>query len=305
VSALHGVLVTYRRASDLAVMLARLAEQERTPDTLVVVDNDPAESARQVVEEYAAGKAGVSYLPAGDNLGPAGGLALGMRDVLRHAGDADWVVLLDDDDPPRTADMLAQLERFGNELRAKDPSVAAVGKSGTNFDIDRARSFRVDDRELVGAVPSHCIGGNQLPFYSVHAIRAVGVFDERLFFGFDDLEYGLRLRAAGYGVYAHGGLWRRDREQLGRLGMNQEPDRRLAPPTWRRYYSLRNMLYILRQRGAHVAALRLAARGVGKPIYNLPRDPGLALRSLRLNLRAVTDAYAGRMGRTVEPVAKG
>jgi glycosyltransferase involved in cell wall biosynthesis len=301
---LHGILVTYRRAGDLASMLASLAGQERRPDTLVVVDNDPAESARDVVADYAAGHGRVSYLAAGDNLGPAGGLALGMRHALTYADDADWFVLLDDDDPPRIRDMLARLEEFGNSLRDEDPTVAAVGKSGTNFDISRALCRRIPDSALVGAVPSHCIGGNQLPFYSVHAIRAVGVFDEKLFFGFDDLEYGLRLRAAGFGVYAHGGLWHRDREYLGRLGMVQEPSRRLDQPTWRRYYSMRNMLYILRRHGAHGAALRLAVRGVGKPIYNLPRDPVLALRSLRLNVRAIADGFSGRMGRTVEPVAK-
>jgi glycosyltransferase involved in cell wall biosynthesis len=303
-AALHGVLVTYRRGDHLEATLERLASQGRRLDTLVVVDNDPAQSARGAVERRADGPTAVTYLPSGANLGPAGGIALGMRHVLVAASDDDWMVLLDDDDPPRTADMLGALEELGTRLRASDPKVGAVGAAGTRFDAGRARVMRIGDADLVEAVPSDCVGGNQLPFYSVHAVRAVGVFDERLFFGFDDLEYGLRLRAAGFGVYAHGRLWRDGREHYGRLGIETPPQRRLGEASWRRYYSLRNLLYILRRRGQRGAALRLAARGLAKPIYNLPRRPRLAVRHLRLNARAVADAYAGRMGRTVEPVPK-
>ena len=80
-SELHGILVTYRRAGDLASMLASFGQDSR-PDTLVVVDHDPAESAREVVADYGAGHGRVGYLASGDKLGPAGGLALGMRHAL-------------------------------------------------------------------------------------------------------------------------------------------------------------------------------------------------------------------------------
>jgi GT2 family glycosyltransferase len=305
-TAIHGVLVTYRRPRDLEIMLARLREQERLLDTLTVVDNDPAESGRAAAESGAAAN-GVRarYLPAGDNVGPAGGIAIGMRHVLTFAADDDWIVLLDDDDPPRTPDMFAALEELGTRLRREDRTVAAVGLAGTRFDLARGRVMRIQDDQLTGPVPSSCVGGNQLPFYSVHAIRAVGVFDERLFFGFDDLEYGLRLRAAGFSVYAHGRLWHREREFGGRLGIQTPPGRMLAAASWRRYYSLRNLIYILRRHGRHLAALRVAVgRGFGKPVYNLPKDPALALQHLRLNSRAVLDAYTGRMGRTLEPTSK-
>lgn len=298
---LHGVVVTYRRPRELEVMLARLAHQDRPPDTLLVVDNDVEESGRDAVERAPKALNEVAYLPSGANLGPAGGLALGMTHVLARAADDDWIVLLDDDDPPRTPDMLAALEDLGTTLRAADRTVAAVGMSGTSFDQSRGIARRVPDDALVGAVPSSCIGGNQLPMYSVHAVRNVGVFDERLFFGFDDLEYGLRLRAAGFGVYAHGELWLRERTHHGRLGMTTPPSRSLSEPGWRRYYSLRNLIYILRLRGHPLGAARLAARGVGKPLWNLPGNPRLAWRNLMLNKSAIVDAYAGRMGRTVDP----
>lgn len=297
---LHGILVTYRRPARLENTLNILDDQRRRLDTLVVVDNDPEMSARAVVGV----RPSIDYISAGENVGPAGGIALGMRHVLSHAADDDWAVLLDDDDPPRRVDTFAVLADFGDGLRRDDPTVAAVGKSGTDFNIRLARAIRVPDHLLAGAIPSDCIGGNQVPFISVHAIRAVGLFDERLFFGFEELEYGLRLWAAGFRIYVHGGLWREDRTYHNRLGLRTEPDRHLSHVTWRRYYSIRNLIYILRKRGHPVAAGRVAARSLIKPVYNLPRQPRLARQHLRCAIRAVADAYRQRMGRVVEPVAK-
>jgi hypothetical protein len=135
----------------------------------------------------------------------------------------------------------------------------------------------------------------------VAALRAIGVFDERLFFGFEELDFGLRLGAAGWSLHVDGDLWRRARTAAGRLDLDPQPSRGLDAPGWRRYYSLRNMIYILRKQGAGGGAVRQAARGLAKPVANLPRDPRNAVQHLRLNARAVADAYRGRMGLTLPP----
>lgn len=292
--------MTYRRPRQLAEAIRSLDQQQRKLDSLVVVDNDPAQSARTVVAEHG----GIDYVATGDNIGPAGGIALGMRHILSRAADDDWAVLLDDDDPPRTTDTLAVLAKFGDALRREDPAIGAVGKSGTNFNLKLARAIRVPDHLLDGAVPSDCVGGGQVPLISVHAIRAVGLYDERLFFGFDDLEYGLRLWAAGFRIYVHGGLWRQDRAYHNRIGIRTEPDRHLSPVNWRRYYSIRNLIYILMKHGHHTSAIRVSVRSLAKPVYNLPRQPLLASQHFLIAARAVVHAYVRRMGRTIEPVAK-
>ena len=134
-----------------------------------------------------------------------------MRAILEHTADDDWVVSLDDDDPPPWPDVLARLVDLGGRLRATEPRLGAVGMVGGRFSLAHARSVRVPDDELDGAVPVDWIAGNQFPVYSVAALRAVGVFDERLFFGFEELDYGLRLGAAGWSVRVDGSLWRRAR----------------------------------------------------------------------------------------------
>jgi hypothetical protein len=175
-----------------------------------------------------------------------------------------------------------------------------VGLTGARFDWRRARLVRPRDEGVTGRAAIDCIGGNQLPVYLVEAVRSVGTFSSDLFFGFDDLEFGLRLRRAGYRMYTPGSDWlgRRSREPvgLGRVTVG------LGTLDWRRYYSLRNMIHILRLFGRSAAAARVTiVQGLVKPLVNLPRSPRLASGHLRLNLAACRDGWTGRLGRTLEP----
>jgi len=299
---LYGVLVTYRRPAPLAETLRRIWAQRRPLDRLVVVDNHPDEEGRRIVSSALQDGRPIDYLPAPENLGPAGGIALGMRHVLRSAGDRDWVVTLDDDDPPKDEDVLEELETFAHRMLARDARTGAVGLVGARFDGRRGRLHRLDDGELAGPVGVDYVGGAHFPFLRVAALRDVGPFRSDLFFGLDDLEFGLRLRAAGYRLYVDGDQWRRSRQLGGRLGMEVEPSRTLGEPTWRRYYSLRNAVWILRKHGRGGAAFRVTLiHGLGKPLANLVRSPASSVGHLRLNWSACRDAWAGRMGRTLEP----
>ena len=103
---LRGVLVTYRRPAQLATMLTAVAAQTRPLDDLVVVDNDPATETRQML--HAAAPV-AEYIPSSENLGPAGGIALGMQRLLERAAEGDWIVTLDVDDPPRDVTTFATL----------------------------------------------------------------------------------------------------------------------------------------------------------------------------------------------------
>jgi glycosyltransferase involved in cell wall biosynthesis len=301
-TAVHGVLVTFRRAAALDATLKQLAKQSRRLDALVVVDNDADPWVREVVAANSDAAGNVEYIDAPDNLGPAGGLALGTSEVLHTANDGDWVMFLDDDNPPRTADMFSQITLFAEEMLRRDPNMGGVGLIGARFDVRSGLSVRVPDEELRGAVRVQYVGGGQLPCFRVAAMREVGLPDPALFFGFDDLEYGLRLQAAGRPLYVNGDVWYRERHVYGLLGIDKLPSRAIKSIGWRDYYGTRNLVWILRSNRHHVAAARVVARRVGaKAVYNLFRNPASAWGHLALGARATFDAYAGRMGRTVDP----
>jgi glycosyltransferase involved in cell wall biosynthesis len=294
-------MVTYRRPEDLRATLGRLQGQVRPLDHLVVVDNAADPETESIVRSV-GGPSDTEYLPMEENLGFAGGVGVGMEHVLRDASDDDWIVVLDDDDPPPFPSAIQELEQFAVTMLHQDPRTAAVGIHGARFDWRRGRIVRVPDKELQGPVVVDYVAGASLPLFRVAAVRDVGPFSRDIFFGLSEVEHGLRLRAGGYSAYAHGDLWRRKRSMVGRMGVSYRPALRLAEVNWRHYYSLRNLIYILRQHGRTGTALRVTlVPGLGKPLANLPLSPRLAVQSLRLNWRACRDGWASRMGRTMEP----
>jgi hypothetical protein len=302
---LIGVLITFRRPDALADHLDVLTRQTRKLDRLVVVDNAPDPANERLLESASAAAVDREYLPLPENLGPAGGIAHGLRHVLATGGDDDWALLLDDDNPPRVDTLFESLLTFALAQRTEHDDVAGVGVIGSRLDPRRGVLVRFDDDQLVGPLRVDYVGGGQFPVLSVDALRRVGVFDEQLFFGFDDLEFGLRVRDAGLRLLIDGDLARWAREHFGRLGHNPaQPRLTQAADPWRRYYSLRNLLFILRAHGCRRAALRVTlSAGLAKSITLSVRQPRLALPYLRLTIRAVVDGWTDRLGRTVEPGA--
>ena len=298
-SRLIGLIVTYRRPDELAETLSRLAAQDRPLDRVVVIDNAADGATEDVVRSYPGA---AEYVPVSENLGFAGGVSLGMEHVLRFAADDDWIVVLDDDDPPPSSNILAELEAFASEMRRGDPATAVVGMHGARFDWSKGQIVRIPDRELAGPVLVDYVGGNALPFFRVHALRKAGPFSRAIFFGLSEVEHGLRLRRAGFALYAHGDLWREARTNAGRLRVRGGPRYRLGVADWRNYYSLRNTIYILRKFGRRRTAIKVTLiRGLAKPLVNVVLSPRLAWAHLKLNARACRDGWTDRMGRTVEP----
>lgn len=294
VDRVHGVLVTFQRVDLLAVTLDAVRRQTKPLDSLVVVDNDVAETARPVADA-----AGVEYLATGDNLGPAGGLAAGIRHVLERASENDWILFLDDDDPPPDDGTIGRLVTI---IEAADPALrlGATGLVGGRYNPRTGQTERVPDDELRGLVHVEWIGGGQFPLYSVQAIREVGVPDSSLFFGFDDLEYGLRFRRKGWDFMVDGDGWLASRHRANRAGLRRSDLRGVSTKSvWRSYYSSRNPILIARQfgtrRGAFMCALHSLARASRQAVAPATRG------QTRMTLLGVVHGLRGRRGRVVDP----
>jgi glycosyltransferase involved in cell wall biosynthesis len=303
---LFGVLVTFRRPAALAEHLDLLASQTRRVDHLVVVDNGGTPEIEDVIAARRNAARSYEYVATSENLGPAGGIARGLTRVLELAADDDWVVLFDDDNPPRRDDLLAFLVDVALREQACHPDLALVGKTGANFDLSRGRVIRLRDDELSGVIPVDFVAGGQLPVIRIGALREIGVYDERLFFGFEELDFGLRLHEHGYRAVIEGSVAHWARERAGRLeadgGVPRNAAATAAAP-WRRYYSVRNLVYLLRVRGYRAAALRVSVRdGLLKAIVIGVRKPRSAAAYLELTAKAIADGWSGRLGRRVAPV---
>ncbi len=191
-----AVVVTRHRRELLAESLATLAAQTRPVDHVVVVDNGPDESARDVVE---ASGLPVTHLPSQRNLGGAGGFAYGMLHAL--ALGADWVWCADDDGRPADATVLATLldaaRRHG--LAEVSPLVTDLADpERLAFPLRRGLRWRRrrSDFEGLDLLPHYASLFNGALFRA-ETLDVVGVPDYRLFFRGDETEIHRRLLRAG------------------------------------------------------------------------------------------------------------
>lgn len=286
-----GVLITFNRPDDLRTSLRVLAAQTEPLDHLYVVDNGPTPAAGELVASY-----GATYLPQPTNMGPAGGIHAGVREVLGVATDDDWVVLLDDDDPPPLPTTLADMYRAALDLSLANIRVGAVGLWGASLN---RRTGRLNANTATTPRQVDYVSGDSCPHYRVAALRMAGPVDPELFFGFDDLALCLQVAGAGWSIWSSG--LARTHNKVDKVE-NRTVSAAVAEPTWRRYYSLRNLVVLLRKHDRTMGALTMSlAAGVAKPVANLVRSPRLALANLKLNLLALKHGWTGQLGKTFDP----
>ncbi|MFC0251054.1 glycosyltransferase [Massilia consociata] len=292
-----AVVVTRDRPLLLQQVLAALQAQHRPPEHIVVVDNGSGPETGAVLARFSGAPGGVEVLRPAGNLGGAGGFALGMRQAL--AGGCDWIWVLDDDAVPRP-DALAQLTR-ALEAPAAGPlgypgAVApAVIEFGALALAHRRRYSLVSGIERVVApalyrravVPVDTASFVGL-LVSAQAARACGLPDAALFLSYDDTDYCLRLRRAGWA------LWLVPGSVIDHLRL---PGNRLraGPIGARHYYNLRNRVVVAR-RHARLPALAAGVAtltGLGLWLGCRGRFRNGAWRIVR---QALADGWANRLG---------
>lgn len=247
-----AVVVTHRRADELAKSLDALVVQTRQPDHLIVVDNGNEARVRELV---AAQPLSTTYLPSRRNLGGAGGFAFGILQALSLG--FDWVWLADDDGRPADSRVLATLLTCASKhgLAEVSPMVCNIeDPERLAFPLRRGlvwRRFvselRVGDQDLLPGIASLFNGA----LFSANAFDAVGVPDLRLFVRGDEVEMHRRLVRSGLSfgtcltaVYLHPCGSSEFKPILGGRMHTQYPD-----DAAKRYFTYRNRGYLLAQPG--------------------------------------------------------
>jgi glycosyltransferase involved in cell wall biosynthesis len=296
-------VLTWNRPEQLGNTLGALLRQTWPPDAIFVVDNGHGDAAARVAREV--GNGAIECRRTGENLGPAGGVAFGMR-WLCELG-FDWILVNDDDDELWRNDIIERLRLLIRDY-GDDPELGAVTRTGYRWDWRRGLPIDVLDHELHGAVAVDVTGGNQHPMIRREVVETVGTFQEDLFFGRDDEMFCLRMIRSGWHLLADGDLWADTREAKARQGMPRRgPVYRhfQRPPAWRGYYTTRNYVAEMRRTFSRPdLARREIVRAAARSAAAWLRGPRYGMAVTRLQSRAVLDGYRGRLGRTVEPVPK-
>jgi GT2 family glycosyltransferase len=241
------VVVTYNRADLLGRVLDGLAAQTHEPDAVIVVDNASDDHTREVLD--AREGLPLQRIHLAENTGGAGGFWAGTESAYRQGYDRIW--LIDDDVVPAPdclALLMAEDEAAVMSVR-EDVHGRLVEKAATDFDLTRPWTVRPkrrmvetdygDRHAMPRRVELHNIAFEG-PLFRREVIEAVGLPDASFFIFYDDVDFALRARRAGFRIWAV-----RDAVLVRQLDFSQQHD--LAG--WKGYYMYRNLFAVLLRYG--------------------------------------------------------
>jgi glycosyltransferase involved in cell wall biosynthesis len=294
-----AILVTFNRTQPLVEVCRSALDQSLPLRTLIVVDNNESPLAAGLLAELdrSATDTEIRVVHPGSNLGPAGGFTSGLRYLRDQVGALDWVLLLDDDDPLPAPDIVERLlEAVG--FAAAD-RVGGIALSGATFS-PWILLTRPIDPSAGGLIRVDSLHGWAAPLYRAAALEEVGCFRSELFWGLEELDLGIRLARSGWRLNVAADVFMALPTPQKALERPGRPRVRLPDPSPRDYYKLRNTVDIgLRYFGLRNVVLAMIVRALLKPIANLPVRPVIATRTLRQNLRAISDGFRSRLGYTL------
>ena len=236
------VVVTYNRADLLVGMLDGLAAQTRLPDAVIVIDNASTDHTRTVLEQSTMPDLQRIHSP--DNLGGAGGFHLGVSEAYAQGFDRIW--LMDDDVVP-AADCLATL------LSHDQPALMAVRedmrgqlveKAATRFDLRNPLAIRPKTAMVESTYGERSAMPELVELENVafegflvrrDVIDAIGLPDPSYFIFYDDVDFAVRARRAGFRIWAV-----RDAVLVRQLDFDQQH----ALDTWKGFYMFRNLFVV-------------------------------------------------------------
>jgi GT2 family glycosyltransferase/glycosyltransferase involved in cell wall biosynthesis len=282
-----AIVLNYRTPDDTLLAVKSLLASRRPIDDIIVVDNDATENARGRLSSM---DLHVSYLLSGRNLGFSGGVNLGIRQALARGADRVLLVNSDVIVPP---DCVGRLERCLHTHRAgiTGPVVLARSEPGSISSLGmsyaprigrmrhRGVGMKLGDSEQVECRRVDAVSGC-LMLIRREVFDTIGLFDEDFFYSFEDLDFCLRARSAGFATVLDGSV-----VAYHEGGLSIGPDTPL-----RLYFAARNHLRLAsRHDGSRLRTLFILALNVAHAIRargaSMPARLGAVARGVRDHFR--------------------
>jgi GT2 family glycosyltransferase len=256
------VVVTYNRADLLVDLLAGLAALERPADAVIVVDNASTDHTAQVLAEWVstgptgpAGTGARQVIRSAENTGGAGGFHAGLRAAYQQGFDRIW--LMDDDVVPAPdclTVLLAQDPDHADCLMSVRESTdgSLIELAATRFDLRNPLAIKPKTASVVTTYPDRASMPERVELenvafegFMVHrrVVERIGLPDPTYFIFYDDVDYALRARRAGFRIWAV-----RDARLVRQLDFSQQHDL----SSWKGFYMYRNLFVVHLRYGENV-----------------------------------------------------
>ena len=202
------VILNWNRVADTLECLDSLVRIKYPSFSIVVVDNGSTDGSPEAIERWGREQLPLTQIRNAENRGFVRGSNQGMRHAL--STDTDYVFLLNNDtvvEPDLMKLLVAAAERSG-DIGMVGPKVYQHGKgpvldsAGTRTITWLAQGFLLGHGEEDRGQYDH---PGEMPYVTGTALlvkravlEKVGLMDEDYFCYFDDFDWGVRARKAGY-----------------------------------------------------------------------------------------------------------
>ncbi|GAB7004227.1 glycosyltransferase family 2 protein [Nocardioides sp. AN3] len=247
------VVVTYNRAALLERLLAGLAALDRPADAVIVVDNASTDETPAVLGSSTL--AGLRVITSPENLGGAGGFHAGVKAAYDAGFDRIW--LMDDDVVP-APDCLDVLLAAGPGdadcvmAVREGPDGSLIELAATRFDLRNPLAIKPKKASVMSTYPDRASMPERVELANVafegfmvtrRVVEAIGLPDASYFIFYDDVDYALRARRAGFRIWAV-----RDARLVRQLDFSQQHDL----SSWKGFYMYRNLFVVHLRYGENV-----------------------------------------------------
>lgn len=200
-----AIVITYNRKELLKECVESVLSGTVVPD-VIVVDNASTDNTEELVKNYP-----VKYLRLEKNLGPAGGAEAGQRYAYSEGYDFVWML---DDDVIVSKDALENLLLYYEKLNSEFPKIYLTSVAFSTKDFTKplynllrynektGLTKKIDDAVFLNDFFEYDIGPMHGLFLPRIVFDEVGFFKGALWGWYDDTEFVLRCKRAGFKGFA-------------------------------------------------------------------------------------------------------
>lgn len=249
---IDAVIVTYNRLEKLKKAIEAFEKQTYLPQRLIIVNNNSNDKTKEFLENWEQKKDNFEkvIINMDENIGGAGGFAVGMKYALEN--NSEWLWVSDDDAyPDKNALKIANdfLEKHKNENISAICGTVLNKEGKIDFDhrrylkegIIRLKEINTTEEDYKKECFNIDLFTYVATIINVKKMNDVGISNKDFFIYYDDSDHAARLRKVGKIIC------------VPKITTVHDVDKtsKTADYSWKTYYLFRNKLFFLKNNFKH------------------------------------------------------